>query len=200
MLRYLVVWQADSQANSQQHPWSAADHQEHASDGAEHFPAVEREGPGPSRDPFMREEALRRQSAASASAPEAEPAHGPFSHGHEAHMAGRSSENSLSESSYTEDPFMRSEREARGLGNAGKPSQKPSDGRPKAGPTSSRFPRRTVGGEPREIEYDDPFMRNERAARLPPQRPLTPKARSRHLSLSCLTNACCNERFSHDQL
>ena len=160
------------QAANQQQSWSAADHQEQAADNAQHFPAADAEaGPGYS-DPFMQEERLRRQNAASDSAPSASAAHGAASQGHQGHSA----RNSLRENSYNEDSFMRNERESRGSGDSGKSSQQPSERQPRPGGGTSRFPKRTVGGEPREVEYDDPFMRSERAARLPPQKPQSPKA------------------------
>lgn len=69
---------------------------------------------------------------------------------------------------------MRNERASRGLGDGGGLPQRAPQERPKTGSGPPKFPRKTVGGEPRQVEYDDPFMRIERASRLPPDQPHAP--------------------------
>lgn len=72
---------------------------------------------------------------------------------------------------------MRNERASRGLGDGGGLPQRAPQERPKTGSGPPKFPRKTVGGEPRQVEYDDPFMRIERASRLPPDQPHAPKVK-----------------------
>ena len=60
------------QASSHQQAWSAAEHQGDASDGAPAFTATRGAAAGSDHtDPFMDEERLKRQAAASTSAPTA---------------------------------------------------------------------------------------------------------------------------------
>ncbi|KAK9821389.1 hypothetical protein WJX74_007849 [Apatococcus lobatus] len=173
-----------AQASSQEQPWSAADHEGDASNEAPAF--TDTRGAQASTqhtDHFMEEEGVKRQAAASTSAPPAAAFEDPAflqetSGGHTPEFRADSSSGvgpDPRQNSYNEDPFMRNERASRGIGDGAGPSQRVPRGRPKTGTGPARFPRKTIEGEPREVEYDDPFMRIERASRLPPQQPNAPE-------------------------
>ena len=99
--------------------------------------------------------------------------------------------------SYNDDPFMRHERTSRGIVDGFSPSQRAPRGRPKTGSGQSRFPRKTIEGEPRVVEYDDPFMRIERTSRLPPQQPSTSQASSSPWTSPAASRDSCGVNLSH---
>ncbi|KAK9864413.1 hypothetical protein WJX84_010166 [Apatococcus fuscideae] len=170
---------SETEASSQQQTWSAVQHQNAPPAGATEFPAASGSGMGPGHDdPFMQEEKRSRQSEASAPAPSTDVSM-PDAGNDGGLRASEGGESGTRASSYTDDPFMRSERESRGLGNTldGSSQRAPETPKKPGGPQgTSKFPRKTVGGQLRDVDYDDPFMRSERASRLVPGRPGGPEA------------------------